>query len=358
MHDGGPAVTDGERRTAESGLAARWALWMACPAGELAAQVRADLAVYQLGDETTTAVVEFVCEYQRDGRGWSARGLRGDEVIAPMVGVKDAVPDLFEFVRTKIAAAEENKWLGGSIDEKVAAAQRQYQRFAIVSTPRSGTHLLRTLLGSHPCIEIHGEPFNRFGQHLLPYSVRDTTAVEIINKHLFRPYFEYVEAVGFALFRDLDTEWAGEDVWDAVAGVRDLRIIMLDRRSRLERLASLKKSLRDHVWYIGRGDTMHRPQVRLTITREELIDFIERDFTNRAQFCERFGGHKTLQIEYEDLLSTPEIVHARLHSFLGISAATLQPGTGKKEKMPLSLTVHNIDLLRSELSGTKYERYL
>jgi hypothetical protein len=275
-----------------------------------------------------------------------------------MIDAKEATPNLFEFVRSKIASAEENKWLGGSIDEKTAAAQRDYQRFAIVSTPRSGTHLLRTLLGSHPCIEIHGESFNRFGQHLLPYSVRDTTVAEIINKHVFRPYFEYVEAVGFALFRDLDTEWAGESVWDAVAGVRDLRIIMLDRRSRLERLASLKKSLRDHVWYIGRADHTHRPQVSLTITRDELIDFIELDLENRAQFRERFGGNDVLQIEYEDLLSTPEIVHARLHSFLGISAATLQPGTGKKEIMPLSLVIDNIDVLRSELAGTKYERYL
>ncbi|MET9915152.1 hypothetical protein ABZZ74_52455 [Streptomyces sp. NPDC006476] len=351
-------MTGGELRTAELDLSALWALWMACPAGELAAQVRADLAVYQLDGETTTAVVEFVCEYQRDGRGWSVRGLRGDDVIAPMVGVKEAVPDLFEFVHAKIASAEEKKWLGGSIDEKTVAAQRQYQRFAIVSTPRSGTHMLRTLLGSHPCIEIHGESFNRFGQHLLPYSVRDTTAVEVVNKHLFRPYFEYVEAVGFALFRDLDTEWAGENVWDVVAGVRDLRIIMLDRRSRLERLASLKKSLRDHVWYIGRADNTNRPQVKLTITRDELIDFIERDLENRAQFRERFGGHDVLQVEYEDLISTPGIVHDRLHSFLGISAATLQPGTGKKEKVPVSLVVDNIDVLRSELAGTKYEHYL
>lgn len=110
-------------------------------------------------------------------------------------------------MRAKVAQAEHNKWVGGSMNDTVATAQKQYTKFVIVSTPRSGTHLLRTLLGSHPCIEMHGEAFNRFGQHLLPYSVQDTTAEHILNRHLFRPYFEYVQAVGFVLFRDLDSEW-------------------------------------------------------------------------------------------------------------------------------------------------------
>ncbi|KPB79625.1 Sulfotransferase [Pseudomonas syringae pv. maculicola] len=44
--------------------------------------------------------------------------------------------------------------------------------------------------------------------------------------------------------------------------------------------------------------------------------------------------------------------------FLGVSAAMLQSGTGKKEKAPVSAVVNNIDQLKSELSGTKYESYI
>nr|WED68931.1 hypothetical protein PJ912_01055 [Pectobacterium colocasium] len=107
------------------------------------------------------------------------------------------------------------------MDADILAAQTRYQKFAIVSTPRAGTHLLRTLLGSHPNIEMHGEAFNRFGQHLLPYSVKDTTMETILHRHLFRPYFEYVEAVGFVLFRDLDSQWGDASIWPALQAIPD-----------------------------------------------------------------------------------------------------------------------------------------
>lgn len=339
-------------------LTSQWSLWMSYSVSELDTRIRSDLATRAIGDDTASAIVEFVREYRGGGREWSSKGLRGDEVMAPMLCLADRSRELFELIRAQIAQAEQNKWVGGSLPEGVASAQLQYRRFAIVSTPRSGTHLLRTLLGSHPCIEMHGEAFNRFGQHLLPYSVQDTTAERVLERHLFRPYFEYVEAVGFVLFRDLDTEWAGANVWETVAGLRDLKIILLDRRSRLERLVSLKKSLLDHVWYVGRDDKRRRQQIRLSITRDELVDFIDRDLANRAAFHERFDRHEIFPIEYEDLLAKPESKHAELLAFLGVSAARLEPGTAKKETSSVSSTVDNIDQLRSSLKGTRYECYI
>ncbi len=351
-------MTEGMSHMPEQAAGAQWASWISCRASQLKSRIQTDLNAYSLSDDMKQVIVEFVREYRRGGRGWSERGMRGDEVIAPMLGVRDTAPELFELVRTKIAQAEKDKWMGGSLDSNVMAAQLQYRRFAIVSTPRSGTHLLRTLLGSHPCIEVHGEAFNRFGQHLLPYSVQDTTAAGVLERHLFRPYFEYVEAVGFVLFRDLDTHWGSQNVWSALADVRDLKIILLDRRNRLERLVSLKKSLCDHVWYVGREDKRLSPHVELSVPLHELVDFIDRDLANRAQFCDQFHGHDILPITYEELLATPEVVHARMLKFLGVSAAMLQSGTGKKEKAPVSAVVNNIDQLKSELSGTKYESYI
>ncbi|KLD76117.1 sulfotransferase [Xanthomonas hyacinthi] len=339
-------------------LASRWSLWMSHPASGLATRIRSDLAPYAIGDDMASSIVEFVREYRNAGRRWSSRGLRGDEVMAPLLGLADSSAEMFEFIRAQIAQAEHNKWVGGSLHDEVASAQMQYKRFVIVSTPRSGTHLLRTLLGSHPCIEMHGEAFNRFGQHLLPYSVQNSTAQQILERHLFRPYFEYVEAVGFVLFRDLDTEWAGVNVWETLADLGDLKIVLLDRRNRLAQLVSLKKSLLDHVWYVGRDDKRWREQISLSISRDELVDFIDRDLANRAEFLERFDRHEIFPIEYEDLLTKPASVHAKLLAFLGVSSARLQPGTGKKETSSVSSTVDNNDQLRSELKGTRYECYI
>lgn len=339
-------------------LASQWSLWMSYPTSELAARIGSDLAKYPIDPPRTSAIVEFVREYRNSGRSWSSKGLRGDEVIAPLLGLAKHSPEVFDLLRAKVAQAEHNKWVGGSMNDTVATAQKQYTKFVIVSTPRSGTHLLRTLLGSHPCIEMHGEAFNRFGQHLLPYSVQDTTAEHILDRHLFRPYFEYVQAVGFVLFRDLDSEWGGVNVWETLAGLPELKIILLDRRNRLERMVSLRKSLLDHVWYVGRDDESARGYVRLSVAQKELVDFIDHDLANRAAFCERFGHYDILSIEYEQLLDNPESTHAELLAFLGVSVVRLEPGTGKKETASISSIVENDAQLRCSIKGTPYERYI
>ncbi|WP_019304361.1 sulfotransferase family protein [Xanthomonas oryzae] len=339
-------------------LASQWSLWMSHPTSELDARIGSDLAGHSIDSSMTAAIVEFVREYRNGGKNWSSNGLRGDEVIAPLLGLAKHSPEVFDLFRLKVAKAQHNKWVGGSLDGTVATAQKQYTKFVIISTPRSGTHLLRTLLGSHPCIEMHGEAFNRFGQHLLPYTVQDTTAEHILERHLFRPYFEYVQAVGFVLFRDLDSEWGGVNVWETLAGLPDLKIILLDRRNRLERMFSLKKSLLDHVWYVGRDDERARGYVRLSVAQKELVDFIDHDLANRAAFCERFGHHDILSIEYEQLLDNPESTHAELLAFLGVSVVRLEPGTGKKETASISSIVENDAQLRSSIRGTPYERYI
>ncbi|AVS99953.1 sulfotransferase family protein [Paracidovorax avenae] len=334
-----------------------WSSWMSCNESELATRIRSDLGRHAIGNDLASAIVAFVHEYRAGGKNWSRTGLRGDEALAPMRALAERSPGIFELMRAQVAQAEHNKWLGGSLPESVAFAQKQYTKFAIVSTPRSGTHLLRTLLGSHPCIEMHGEAFNRFGQHLLPYS-QETTAQHVLDRHLFRPYFEYVEAVGFVLFRDLDTEWAGANIWDSLVGLQDLKIILLDRRNRLERLVSLKKSLRDQIWYVGRDDRRHRQEIRLTIPPAELIEFIDQDLANRAEFLDCFSRHAILTVEYEDLLENPGPVHAQLLDFLQVPAARLVPGTGKKETSSMASAIENMDQLKSELQGTPYARHV
>lgn len=342
----------------EEFFASQWQSWMACRSDSLPAQIQSDLTCTGLSQGSLAAIVDFVRGYQRNGTDWSAQGLRGDQLRMPMLRLQQEAPALFDVICEKIVLAERNKWVGGSLDDEVLASQTQYQKFVIASTPRAGTHLLRTLLGSHPCIEVHGEAFNRFGQHLLPYAVQDTTIDAIIGRHLFRPYFEYVEAVGFVLFRNLDADWGGESVWAALAKLRDLKIILLDRRSRLEQLASLKKSLRDHIWYVGKNDKRTLTLDEMTISCNEIMDFIDCDLQNRSQFCDYFSEHDILHVAYEDLLAMSGSLTSTLLDFLGVTDAPLKPGTGKKEKRSVNSIISNMEELKSAFSGTKYEPFI
>ncbi|MBG0749664.1 MULTISPECIES: sulfotransferase family protein [Pectobacterium] len=347
-----------DRSMTESVLAARWDGWLTCPQEHLHARMRDELAETPISEKTLAAMLAFVHEYRLNGVNWSAQGIRGDEVQDQLQGLQHDAPPYFALFCEKIALAEKYKWVGGSVDADVLAAQTRYQKFAIVSTPRAGTHLLRTLLGSHPNIEMHGEAFNRFGQHLLPYSVKDTAIEAILHRHLFKPYFEYVEAVGFVLFRDLDTTWSDAPIWPALQAIPNLKLILLERQSRLQQFVSLKKSLRDRIWYVGQHDSRPVSHDKIAVSPDELTAFIDNNLENQALFYQAFQHHDILSLDYETLMSAPDRVASTVLSFLGISDFRLCAGTGKKETRSIDTIVSNVDDLRTTLTGTKYESYL
>ncbi|RYC37769.1 sulfotransferase family protein [Pectobacterium zantedeschiae] len=347
-----------DRSTTESALAARWDGWLTCPPEHLQVQMKNDLTETPISEKTLAAMLAFVHEYRISGVNWSAQGIRGDEVQEQLKDLQDDAPSYFALFCEKIALAEKYKWVGGSVDADILAAQTRYQKFAIVSTPRAGTHLLRTLLGSHPNIEIHGEAFNRFGQHLLPYSVKDTAIETILHRHLFKPYFEYVEAVGFVLFRDLDTTWGDAPIWPALQAIPDLKLILLERQSRLQQFVSLKKSLRDRIWYVGQNDSRPISKEKMAVSTDELTAFIDSNLENQAAFYQAFQHHDILTLDYEAVMAAPDIVAGTVLSFLGISDSRLCAGTGKKETRTIDSIVSNVDEIRTTLTGTQYEAYL
>ncbi|MEQ9885758.1 sulfotransferase family protein [Pectobacterium zantedeschiae] len=347
-----------DRSTTESALAARWDGWLTCPPEHLQVQMKNDLTETPISEKTRAAMLAFVHEYRLSGVNWSAQGIRGDEVQEQLKDLQDNAPSYFALFCEKIALAEKYKWVGGSVDADILAAQTRYQKFAIVSTPRAGTHLLRTLLGSHPNIEMHGEAFNRFGQHLLPYSVKDTAIETILHRHLFKPYFEYVEAVGFVLFRDLDTTWGDAPIWPALQAIPDLKLILLERRSRLQQFVSLKKSLRDRIWYVGQNDSRPISKEKMAVSTDELTAFIDSNLENQAAFYQAFQHHDILTLDYEAVMAAPDIVAGTVLSFLGISDSRLCAGTGKKETRTIDSIVSNVDEIRTTLTGTQYEAYL
>ncbi|EXU75558.1 sulfotransferase [Erwinia mallotivora] len=342
----------------EPTLAEQWNSWLTCPPERLQAQMRSDLENITVAEKTRAAMLAFVDEYRRKGENWSSQGIRGDELKAPLLELQQAAPHYFSLFCEKIALAEKFKWVGGSVGAEVLAAQTSYKKFAVVSTPRAGTHLIRTLLGSHPNIEMHGEAFNRFGQHLLPYSVSDTPVDTIIQRHLFRPWFEYVEAVGFVLFRDLDTQWGKHSVWPDLQAIPDLKLILLERKSLLQQFVSLKKSLRDQIWYFARNDSRAVSDEKIAVSLDELLPFIDENTENRLKFTEAFQHHQMLTLYYEDVVAAPETAAGEILSFLGVSELRLCAGTGRKESRPLSSVISNYPQLITTLKGTKYEPYL
>ncbi|MCA8955559.1 MAG: sulfotransferase domain-containing protein [Planctomycetes bacterium] len=342
--------------TQGSGFEELWQGWLAAAAGDpdalehrlvvdLAPRLPRPLAALELA-----ALAAFVREFARAGAGWIARGLRGDEVAASFEFLATLDPALLDALHGKVRDAEFHCWLGGSLDRTAIDRSRSYTRFVIASASRSGTHLLRTLLCSHPCVEMHGESFNTLGLALLPYGL-ETDVDTVLARHVFRPCFDYVEAVGFVLFRNLSATWAGENVWDELAAMEDLRVIVLERANHLARFASLKRSLSDKVWYVGVTDSEVSAAERVEITPRELEADIALHEGSRARFLAQFHRQRVLCLTYEQLVEDTDAVAARVIEFLGVHSCRLVSGTKKKETRRLGEVVANLDELRQHFAG-------
>nr|UKE84113.1 hypothetical protein KXZ65_01075 [Pectobacterium sp. PL152] len=96
----------------------------------------------------------------------------------------------------------------------------------------------------------------------------------------------------------------------------------------------------------------------MTVSAEELTAFIDNNLENQTAFYQAFQHHDILTLDYEEVMSAPDIVASTVLSFLGISDFRLCAGTGKKETRTIDSIVSNVDDLRTTLTGTKYESYL
>jgi hypothetical protein len=115
--------------------------------------------------------------------------------------------------------------------------QRPYRRFLILSSPRCGTHMLRTSFSGHPNVVARTELFNPDWNRNEPFD-DSMPAATVLAKHVFRPYPGRVGAVGFALHRSGARLGNWLDLWRLLEADTDLQVISLRRDDLLRRYVS------------------------------------------------------------------------------------------------------------------------
>jgi LPS sulfotransferase NodH len=255
-----------------------------------------------------------------------------------------------------------------------------YTRFVIISHLRSGTHLLRTLLESHPGIVCQTEVFNSDNPNL-PYPL-SASVDEILAQWVFRDLPANTECAGFVLqayhpgglrafpgIRE-NPNWA--EIWTRLQQMVDLRVIHLRRRNGLLRHLSHVLARQTGAWHDWDPARVHkvthiekpldrpspaetRPTVRLDAARLE-IDFREVDRLHQ-RVEHRFGSGHYFPIVYEELIADPEGRSAELLNFLGVAPLELKPAVRKIEKRPLVASIENFEELKREFSGTPWQSF-
>lgn len=255
-----------------------------------------------------------------------------------------------------------------------------YTRFVIISHLRSGTHLLRTLLESHPALVCQSEVFNSDDPNL-PYPL-STPTQEILDAWVYRAFDQQVQAAGFVLqiyhpyglvaFPGIRPNPGWGNIWSILQAMPDLRVIHLIRENGLRRHLShvlARKTGQWHQWDSERLELvthLHepayeakpagpRPAVTLDFKRLE-DDFREVEQLHAA-VAERFAGPRYTQLSYEQLCKAPESVAADLLKFLDLEPYELTPAVSKLESRSLTRSISNFAELRSAFQETPWARY-
>ena len=257
-------------------------------------------------------------------------------------------------------------------------------RFVIVSYPRSGTHLLRTSLESHPAVVCQAEPFNSDDRRL-PYPL-DTPTADVLAGWVFRgdgP--DTVRAVGFVLqayhphaleaFPGIRPNPGWADIWPRLAAMDGLRVVHLERRNLLARHLSHRMARATGAWHAwdpaavdgvthltGRPPEgqIGRPQgerPRLTIDPAQLALDFEEVARWRRHAEEALAGRPLLRLTYEELCGDSEAAAARVQAFLGLEPRPLRPAVARLEERPPERAIENYAELKSHFAGSPWESF-
>ena len=262
--------------------------------------------------------------------------------------------------------------------------QARYLPFVLISHLRSGTHMLRTALDSHPAIRVQAEPFNSNSREL-PYDFEMPSRV-ILDQWVYPVLPTNIRAAGFVLhtyhpwslraFPHLrsNPQWA--DVWSVLASWPGLHVIVLRRKNGIRRhLSQLVADCRNywHSWkaervesvthlsrlpnraYIGSEPPVVDP---IVVDPDRLIVDLE-EIEERYAFAEQRMGHlPRLSLSYEELCEIPDDAFQRAQEFLGVEPRPLSPALHRLEDRSLDHAIANYQQLRQRLHTTPWKHLL
>ncbi len=240
-----------------------------------------------------------------------------------------------------------------------------YQRFIILTTPRTGSSYLRQLLRSHPRVIGYGELFNpgkiEFNtpgfdnRNKALRRLRDRDPATFLETQIFRGYPAHVAAVGFKVhYFHLDLP-RFRAACDYLASLSGLLVFHLARRNLLR--AYLSSVIMERTGVTGIMSPTERRAPRVALDPGECIRYFEDTVRQHAAYRSVFASARLVPVVYEDLKDDFHAETARLLAILGLEAAPLTAKTVLQEVRPLREAITNYDDLRAALSGTPWAEF-
>ena len=242
-----------------------------------------------------------------------------------------------------------------------------YTKFLILCSPRTGSNMLVSLLASNPATLSMAELFDH---RTVYFSVQvenrglkngDEAWLQVKRENptqflncIFGSYSNTIRAVGFKFFYHHDISACGRGVvWDALVGMRDLRIVHLRRRNTLRALVSLEiaKSTQRFVTF-----TEGAEMVRVKLEMDTILHALQSTAQSEHEQRVLWDSHDLHEVWFEDLAMNPIAVTRAVEHFLDVPVGP-EPTTPLFRQNPRSISdmVANYSDLCNTLTGTPFE---
>ncbi|MDH4229819.1 MAG: Stf0 family sulfotransferase [Nitrospirota bacterium] len=248
----------------------------------------------------------------------------------------------------------------------VLATHTNATPFVVVTTGRSGSNLLKSLLNAHGQVRAYGELFRTVGRvgWDLPFHPRIGPPLQLMDRNpgAFLERYLYgtqpfpLQAVGFKLFYHHAQRGGRNKVWDYLAGRRDIRVIHLKRQNILRTYVSTVQAHRSGVWHSTRATISDTGP--LHIEPKRCLEFLVNTRKRQEETDRLFSRHRLLTLHYEKLAADKNAAMKQVCDLLGIPFRPTETPLRKQGGKDLEESIANYEELKSHLSETEWEHLL
>lgn len=236
--------------------------------------------------------------------------------------------------------------------------------FVILSSARSGSTHLATLLAQHPSIRQYQEVFHpalRFRCSVKGRVVSPNSDGGDFARSLFEGDRSNadVSAVGFKLMYHHARTGPSATVWNYLGDLTALQVIHLVRRNLFEVFVSRQVAERSRIWHV-RTSSADIPYADSPICVDvtKCTDYFNRVRIGRLWALDRLKMRLTTSVDYNDLCSNEAHVLERLFCVLHLPPhALLKPVLRKIEQLKMRERVSNYDELKAHFRGSEHAEY-
>lgn len=262
----------------------------------------------------------------------------------------------------------------------------------LLARQRSGTHFLRSVLGSHPEVQCWGEILNsredaikRFDWNYFSYLARTTDIASYhpdTALHHFEGYIDWlcersdspnvVIDIKYNSLNHVPVGWVGPASPPAILTwfiERGAKVLRLTRRNLLRHVVSEKLANANKRWHVMEGESLKKSTVALQpeaiLRRLKVAGQSDAYFDHVLTLYPGLGPEQYLQFDYEDMVPVvnagiAEEVKAKVAAFLNVDSSFFitQGNLRKSASKGLKDIISNYDQVVSLLKGTQYEPFL